>query len=450
MAGEFPVPPRQEGATAADGEVSTAGAERTGGYAWYALGVLFFVYVLNFIDRSVVNILAESIKRDLGLYDWQIGLLGAGLPFAIFYTALGIPIARMADRYNRRNILAVCLAVWSAMTALCGLAGSFAQLLLARIGVAVGEAGGSPPSHSMISDYFAADRRATALGIYALGIPVGTMLGSLFGGWLTETFDWRQAFIIVGLPGLLVALFLRLFLREPDRGYSMQAVAARAEEPPVMAVFAALWQRRSFRYMSLGGALHALVGYGVGPYVPMMFQRIHGMAPGDIGVALFYLGFAGILGTATGGYFADRLGKRDVRWYVWLPALATLASIPFSVTFYVLPDPVTAFWIGAVPGFLGSYYLGPTFALAQGMVGPRMRALTASVLLFILNLISMGLGPLIVGATSDWMNAYTDLGVESIRWAMVGVLVFNLLSAFFYWISSRDLQADLARAKELG
>ena len=432
--------------SAAEGDAS---AQKTTGYAWYALAVLFVVYVFNFIDRSIVNILAESIKKDLELADWHIALLGAGLPFAIFYTALGVPIARLADRQNRRNILAACLAIWSAMTAICGLAGSFMQLLAARIGVAIGEAGGSPPSHSMISDYFAQDRRATALGIYALGIPVGTMLGYLFGGWLTENFSWREAFIIVGLPGLLMALFVRFGLREPVRSYSLKAVEARAKQPPIREVFLALWSRRSFRYMALGGALHALVGYGVGPYVPMMFQRIHAMSPADIGLALFYLGFAGILGTVSGGYFADRLGKRDIRWYVWLPGIATLVSIPFSVTFYVLPDPVLAFWIGAIPGFLGSYYLGPTFALAQGMVGPSMRALTASILLLILNLISMGLGPLVVGLTSDLLLAYTDLGVYSLRWALVGVLVFNLLSTIFYLMAAKDLKADLARAHEL-
>lgn len=424
--------------------------QKTPGYAWYALTVLFVVYVFNFIDRSIVNILAESIKKDLGLADWQIALLGAGLPFAIFYTALGVPIARMADRHNRRNILATCLAIWSAMTALCGMTGTFFQLLAARIGVAIGEAGGSPPSHSMISDYFAQDRRATALGIYALGIPVGTMLGYLFGGWLTTNFSWREAFIIVGLPGLLMALFVRFGIREPERSYSQQAVEARANQPPIGVVFKALWSRRSFRYMALGGALHALVGYGVGPYVPMMFQRIHAMSPADIGVALFYLGFAGILGTVSGGYFADRLGKKDVRWYVWLPGIATLVSVPFSVTFYMLPDPVMAFWIGAIPGFLGSYYLGPTFALAQGMVGPSMRAVTASILLLILNLISMGLGPLIVGATSDLLMAYSDLGVYSIRWALVSVLVFNILSTVFYLLAAKDLKSDLARAHELG
>ena len=424
------------------------GETRASWYSAYALALLFVVYVFNFIDRSILNILAQSIKEDLHLYDWQIGVMG-GLAFAAFYTTLGVPIARLADTHNRRNIVAVCLTVWSAMTAVCGLAQNFWQLLLARIGVAVGEAGGSPPAHSMISDLFASDRRATALGIYALGIPVGTMIGNLAGGWINEAMDWRTAFLIVGLPGVLMALVLRFSVAEPARGFSEQAVQAKAEAPPVSRVISALWSRKSFRYMAIGGGLHALVGYGVGPFLPSLFVRMHGMGTAEIGTALFWLGFAGILGTASGGYVADRLARRDARWYVWLPGVATLISVPFSTTAYVWPEPLVAFWILAVPSFLGSYYLGPTFSLAQGLVGLRMRALAASVLLFILNLIGLGLGPLIVGATSDLLHAYTGLGVESLRWALVGVLVFNVLSTVFYLLAARDLKSDLARSHEL-
>lgn len=417
-------------------------------YPAYALTILFLVYVFNFIDRSILNILAQSVKEDLGLYDWQIGLMG-GIAFALFYTTLGIPIARLADTRNRRNIVAISLAVWSAMTAVCGLAQNFWQLLLARIGVAVGEAGGSPPSHSMISDLFAADRRATALGIYALGIPVGTMLGNLAGGWINEVMDWRTAFMIVGLPGLVMALVVRFTLVEPPRGFSEQVVKAKTDAPPVAFVFKALWSRRSFRYMALGGALHALVGYGVGPFIPALFIRVHGMGTADIGIALFWLGFAGIAGAASGGYVADRLARRDVRWYVWLPGIATLMSVPFSTAAYVWPDPIEAFWIMVVPGFLGNYYLGPTFSLAQGLVGLRMRALSAAILLFILNLIGMGMGPVVVGVTSDLLNAYTTLGAESVRWALVGVLAFNVLSTVCYLMAAADLKRDLARSHEL-
>ena len=416
--------------------------------SYYALGMLFLVYVFNYIDRSILNILNVPIKAELGLADWQIGLM-SGIAFAAFYTVLGVPIARLADTRNRRNIIAVSLAAWSLMTAVCGLAQNFAQLMLARIGVAVGEAGGSPPAHSMISDLFPANRRATALAFYALGIPVGTMLGYLFGGILTDVLNWRQAFMVVGLPGVLLAVLLVLTVREPVRVHDQGAVANTAALPPVSVVFKALWSRKSFRYMALGGALHALVGYGVGAFVPSLFARVHGLSMTDIGLALFYLGFAGVFGTIAGGYFADRLAVRDVRWYVWLPGIATLISVPFSTSVYLLDNPYLAFWINAIPAFLGSYYLGPTFSLAQGMVGLRMRALAASVLLFILNIIGMGLGPVVVGFTSDLLKAFTDLGELSIRWALVSVLLFNVLSTVFYMLAGRDLKSDLARAHEL-
>ena len=410
------------------------------GYRWYALGVLVTVYVFNFIDRSILSILAQSIKEDLQLSDSQLGFMG-GIAFAVFYTVLGVPIARIADRGVRRNVLAVCLAIWSGMTAVCGLAQSFLQLLLARIGVAVGEAGGSPPSHSMISDLFPPHQRATALGIYALGIPIGTMLGNLAGGWINEAFSWREAFFVVGLPGLLMALVVRFTLHEPARGVSEGMKIGQGAPPPIAEVFRYLWTRRSFRFMSLGAALHAFVGYGVGAWIPPMFERSHGWTSAQIGTGLFFLGFAGMLGTFTGGYFADRLGTRDVRWYVWLPALATLVSIPFAVFSYTWHDPTLALVVYSVPYVLGAYYLGPTFSMTQGLVGLRMRALAASILLFVLNIIGMGLGPFAVGVLSDLLNPY--LGQEALRWALVGVLVANVGSTVFYMMAARTLQEDL-------
>ena len=288
------------------------------------------VYIFNFIDRSILGILVEPIKQDLGVSDTMMGFLG-GIAFATFYTVLGIPIARLADRGSRRNVLSVCLALWSAATALCGFAANFFHLLLARIGVAVGEAGGSPPSHSMISDMFPPRRRATALSIYALGIPIGTMLGNLGGGWINEAFDWRTAFMVVGAPGILLALIVRFTLREPPRGAAEGLTLSDGDAPPVAEVFRHLWSRRSFRYMAIGGSLHAFVGYGVGYWIPAMFNRSHGIGTAEMGMVLFYLGFASIIGTLTGGYFGDLLGARDKRWYLWLPGLATLISVPIQL-----------------------------------------------------------------------------------------------------------------------
>jgi MFS family permease len=415
-------------------------------HRWYALAVLFFVYVFNFIDRSILSILAQPIKEDLDLSDSQLGFLG-GLAFALFYTFLGIPIARLADRGVRRNILATCLAIWSVMTAVCGYAQNFVQLLLARVGVAVGEAGGSPPSHSMISDLFPPGQRATALGIYALGIPVGTMIGNLTGGWINQEFDWRTAFMVVGLPGVVMALLVRFTLAEPVRGGAdAQTVPVHGELPAVGKVFGYMWSRRSFRYMSLGAGLHAFVGYGVGAWIPPMMIRSHAWNTAEIGSALFLLGFFGMLGTFSGGWVADRLGVRDVRWYVWLPGLATLISVPFAAFAYLWHQPVVALLVYSVPYVLGAYYLGPTFSLTQGLVGLRMRALAASILLFMLNIIGLGLGPWFVGIASDVLASTTDLGSESLRWALVITLLFNVMSAGCYMLAARSLRGDLANS----
>ena len=415
-------------------------------YRSYALGLLVVVYIFNFIDRSILGILVEPIKRDLGVNDTMMGFLG-GIAFATFYTFLGIPIARLSDKGSRRNVLTVCLALWSGATALCGLAANFFHLLLARIGVAVGEAGASPASHSMISDMFPPERRATALGIYALGIPIGTMLGNLSGGWINEALDWRSAFFLVGLPGVLLAVVVRFTLREPPRG-AAEAIEVKTEEPPpVKEVFQYLWARRSFRLISLGAGLHAFVGYGVGYWIPAMFSRSHGYSTSDMGVALFYLGFASIAGTFLGGYLGDKMAGRDVRWYVWLPGLATIISVPFSCYVYLSDDPFAALWVLAIPYFFGAYYLAPTFSLAQGMVGLRMRALASSIILFIANIIGLGLGPQFTGIASDLLFVSTDLGDDSLRWALVLSLIFNVVSALLYLGAGRTLKADLEASK---
>jgi MFS family permease len=335
------------------------------------------------------------------------------------------------------------------MTAVCGYAQNFLQLLAARIGVAVGEAGGSPPCHSMISDLFPISRRATALGIYALGIPAGGMLGSLLGGWLNEAYDWRTAFIVVGTPGLVLAILVRATLREPVRGAADAGVVSNNYTPPALDVFRFLWARRSFRYMVMGASLHTFVGYGVGYWIPTFLIRSHHMGTALIGQWLFYLGFAGLLGTFLGGLVVDRLIRRDMRWYVWLPGAATLLALPFSVVFYLYPDYRIALLVALIPTMLGSYYLAPLFAMTQAMVGLRMRALAASIILFITNLIGMGLGPQLAGIISDLLNKFTQLGSESLRWALLSLLIANIVATVCYFRSAKYLRADLARPKEL-
>jgi predicted MFS family arabinose efflux permease len=414
-------------------------------YQWYVLALLTIVYVFNFIDRNILAILGQSIKDELLISDTAFGFLG-GIAFAIFYTFMGIPIARLADRKSRKTILAVCLAIWSAMTALSGLAQNFSMLLMARIGVAVGEAGGSPPSHSIISDLFPVSKRATALGIYALGIPIGSAIGFLAGGWINEIFGWRTAFFVIGFPGLLLAILVYITVKEPPRGFSDRAVIKEPtgdDAPPVRDVLKLLWSKRSFRYMSIGGALHAFVGNGVGLYIPMMFQRSHGLGTGEIGTWLFGLGFFGMLGTFGAGYLCDRLGSKDQRWYMWVPGIMTLVHVPFATFTYLYHDPEIALMVYAIAYVLGHGYLAPTFAMTQGLVEPRMRALAASILLFILNIIGLGLGPQVTGILSDVLNNTTNLGVESLRWAMVAVLVFNIVAAALYIKAGKTVVEDM-------
>ncbi len=420
-------------------------------YQWYVVVLLTIVYVFNFIDRNILAILGQSIKEELLISDTAFGFLG-GIAFAIFYTFMGIPIARLADRKSRKTILAVCLAIWSGMTALCGLAQNFTTLLIARIGVAIGEAGGSPPSHSIISDLFPVSKRATALGIYALGIPIGSAVGYLAGGWINEIFGWRMAFFVVGVPGLLLAIFVYLTIKEPPRGFSDSVdgkiADTEAAPPPVLEVLKLLWSKRSFRYMSIGGALHAFVGNGVGLYIPMMFQRSHGLGTGEIGTWLFVLGFFGMIGTFGAGYLCDRLGDKDRRWYMWVPGIMTLLHVPFATFTYLYHDPEIALMVYAVAYVLGHGYLAPTFAMTQSLVELRMRALAASILLFILNIIGLGLGPQITGILSDVIHLTTDLGVDSLRWAMVVVLIFNVISAALYIMAGLTVNKDLIQAAE--
>ena len=419
------------------------GPEFSPAYTRYALGLLLVVYVVNFLDRQVVAILLQSIKRDLDLSDTQLGAF-SGVAFALLYSILGVPIARLADRGVRRSLIAIALFVWSGMTALQGLASSFFWLFAARVGVGIGEAGCSPPAHSMIADLFAPARRATALSIYALGIPVGSAIGLAGGGWLREAFDWRTALVIVGLPGLALALLVRLTLREPTRGW-WEGGRAEAHAPPSLEeVVRVLWARRAFVHMALAGALHAFYGYGAGAFNPAFLERVHALGPLEIGLWLGVIAATtGVAGTFLGGWLTDRLSGRDLRWYAWIPGWGSLLAVPFVLLFYLWDEGREALALAALPAILGGLYLGPTFAMTQALVPPRMRAQAAAVLLLILNLIGMGLGPQFVGVLSDLLAP--RFGVESIRWALLATIVVGALwSALHYFQAAKTLRQDLA------
>ena len=410
----------------------------------YVLGVLVVVYTFNFIDRQILSILLEPIKLDLGLSDTQLGML-TGFAFAAFYATLGIPIARFADRGNRRNLISLALVIWSGMTALSGFAANFWQLLVARIGVGVGEAGCSPPAHAIIADYYPAERRATALGIYSLGIPVGILFGFLAGGWLNELFNWRTAFFVVGIPGILLAIVVRLTITEPPRGMA-EGRTAGDDQPGMLETFRYLWSKPSFRHLAIGGALTAFVGYSFVSWVPSFLIRSHGMTTGEIGTWLgLILGIPGGIGISLGGYLADRFGSRDTRWYMWIVVVALLAGLPFAVGVFVASSATGALLLLVVPVLLGNFYQATSFSQTQGLVGLRMRSVAAAVFLFIVNIIGLGAGPQVVGIASDLLAPH--FGAESLRYALLGVSLINAWAAVHYYISGKHLAADLAAVR---
>ena len=412
----------------------------------YALLLLTVVYAFNFIDRQLLAILQESIKADLGLSDGQLGLL-AGFAFAIFYVTAGIPIARWADRSNRRNIVAGAVFLWSFMTAVSGFAQNYVQLLLARIGVGVGEAGGSPPSHSIISDIFPPEKRASAMGFYSTGVNIGILFGFLLGGWLNEFFGWRVAFIVVGLPGIFVALLVRATLAEPIRGLSENKHTAPEEPSPGLGeTLNILWSRRSFRHMSLAAALNAFCGYSTASWTASFMIRSHSMSTGELGTWLAMIsGVGGAIGVIAGGILADKLALRDKRWYVWVPAAAGAISVPFVAAVYIADTAYMALILSIIPGLLHNVYLGSTIATTHGLVGLRMRALSSAILFLILNIIGLGLGPLVVGMLSDSLQA--SEGAHSLRQAMLYLLPpIMAWSTIHFLLAARSLRADLERA----
>ena len=413
------------------------------GYKRFALAMLTAVYALNFIDRQILVILQEPIKADMGLSDAQLGLL-SGFAFAVVYVTAGIPIAYWADRGNRRNIISLAVGVWSGMTALSGLAQNYGQLLLARVGVGLGEAGGSPPAHSMISDYYRPEQRATALSIYSSGIYVGILLGFLFGGVIAQAFGWRTAFMVVGLPGVLFALVLRFTLREPHRGHWENPATAHAPQPGFKQTVALLRDRPSFWYIALGSAFASYVAYGNGNFLPSFLIRTHGMSIAEVGTVLALVsGVSGALGTFLGGYLSDRYGLKDMRWYLWIPMLGiALAYIPY-LNLLLTDDINSGLALVFFALILNSFYLGPCIALSHALVEPGMRALTSAVLFFVLNMIGLGLGPFITGLVSDVLvPVYGD---QALRYSMIVTTQVYLLALLMFALAARRLPADLAK-----
>ncbi|HTO07600.1 MAG TPA: MFS transporter [Myxococcota bacterium] len=429
-------------ATAARNLETSGPAPYSDRYRRYVLGLLVVVYVFNFIDRQILTILGEDIRKEIGFSDTIFGLL-TGPAFAILYTFVGIPIGFWADTGTRRSIVALALFFWSLMTTLTGFVGNLGQLIVTRIGVGIGEAGGSPPSHSILSDIFPPDRRATALATYSLGIPIGGGLGLLLGGWFAHFFGWRMAFVIVGIPGLVLALLVRFTVREPVRGGSDPTRTANDPPESLVAVMRFLRKLPSFVHMSIGASLHALYGYAAAAFVPVFLIRVHHMERAEVGTWLGTITITvGVLGTFLGGAISDRIAARDPRWYMRVPAVASAIGIPFAFLFYLWPDPRTAILLSIPGSLIGGVYLGPTFAMTQSLVRPNMRALASAILLFIINLIGLGLGPLLVGILSDKLRP--TYGDESVRYALLWVVVIGASWATLqYLLAGRTLARDL-------
>src|SRR6185503_13821565 len=421
-------------------------------YANYVLGALTLCYVLNTMDRSqILAASLQAIKKEFAASDFQMGVL-TGIPFALFYAFMGIPIAALADRSSRRNVLAVAVATWSAMTAVFGLSVNYVMLFAARVGTAIGEAGGSPPSHSLISDYFPKSRRGTAFSIYALAVPIGTSLGAAMGGWGNQHLGWRNTFIVVGLPGLLLALAVRLTVREPPRGMAdglARQRAAATRTPGLVEVLSYLWARKSFRHLSLAAALHSVVWYSSGAFNNAFLQRSHGLTSYEAGQWIAILSLIAGIGTFLGGFACDHLSTRfnDRRWYLWVPGIATLVCVPFQFLAYLSPglNATLVSFVGLM--FMAAVFFGPSFAMTQALATVRMRSVATSLLLFVQTLIGNGLGPSAAGKISDWLKP--SLQNDSLRYALVIIGVVNLWAAVHYALASRTLRQDLADTEVL-
>ena len=418
-------------------------------YRWYVVGVLTAVYASSQVDRQIMAILLEPIKIELGASDTQMGFL-VGLTFAIFYATLGMPIAMLADRTNRRNIITAAISIWSAMTVLCGYAASFFQLALARIGVGIGEAGSTPPSHSIIADLFPAESRGTAMGVFALGVNIGLLIAYLAGGWLSENYGWRMTFVIVGVPGLLIAAILYFTVAEPRRGGAElsspqpETSGHDAEKAPGFRVVAGhMWRVRSIRHLCLGSALAGFIGYGFVLWMPSFLIRSHGLSPTEVGLILALMsGVVGSMGTFTAGKLTDVLSRRDIRWRTWVVAIGKGGYVPFLVAALWVDDLTTALVLYLFPAFFGGFYLAPTFSLIQSLVSVRMRALASSITLFVLNIIGMGFGPQLVGILSDYFAP--EYGQHSLRMALIVLSFLNLWCAYHYFTAGRTLSEDMA------
>ncbi|WP_293482432.1 MFS transporter [Phenylobacterium sp.] len=380
-------------------------------YRTYVLTALLFIFILNFMDRTLLSVVAPQMKPELGISDTGFGLL-TGFGFALLYTIVGVPLAQLAETRHRVWIMTICIALWSLMTAMCGLAaeitigsitiGAFWVLLTCRVGVGIGEAGCTPQANSLIADYYPPRTRSTALGYYAMGVTLGTMLANVIGGPITDALGWRWAFFILGVPGLLVALVFKLTVREPPRGYTDPPGTPRREVVRFMDGLREIASKKSFWSMTTAATIAAFCGYGISSFQSLFINRTFGLTAGEAALMINVpVAIASSLGTLGTGWLAEKIGPRSVSAIAWLPA----AGMAISVPFYVLAFTTQDLWLclaGLVIGGGAKYgYLAAQYTIGQGVVSAQTRALSTAVLMFMLNLLGYGLGPLFIGWLSD-------------------------------------------------
>lgn len=430
------------------------------GYLRYAMTVLLAIYVINHLDRQVVNILAEPIKRDLGLADWELGLM-SGLAFAVLYTLLGIPIARFAERGNRPLIIATAVAVWSGFTLLSSTAQNIVQLVLARIGVGIGEAGCTPPAHSLIVDYAPVEKRSSTLAFYGMGLPLGSLIGMAFGGLVADAYGWRTAFLLAGLPGLLLAVLAALTLKEPRRQLARQGKRFKPASATFGETLRLLATKRSLWFLTSANTIKAFVAMGNAPFIASFFLRSHSEALAEtarnagqlVGVDLQSVGFLGIalglltgvcgaLGFWGGGQLADRFGGGKMRRYMHFSALAALLTVPPAIIILCTPSLGLALGLVGLHAFFNGLHYGPTYSIAFSVVPPHMRATTSALMLFVVNLLALGLGPLTVGLLSDGFGA--SLGsAEGLRYALLVFSAAPLIAVACFMIGAIYVEHDV-------
>ncbi|MCA6120621.1 MFS transporter [Bradyrhizobium sp. WSM 1704] len=415
-------------------------AVRPSARRYYVLGLLTIVYALNFLDRTIFNVLIEPIKKEFALSDTTMGLL-AGFGFVLFYSLLGLPIARMADRLNRRNIVAVAFAFWSAMTYLCGLAISVTTLALARIGVGIGESAGTPASQSMIADLFSKNERPRALGIYAIGTYLGVFLGYFIGGYVNQHYGWRTAFFTAGLPGVALAAILWLTIAEPKRG----AMAETFKAEPIGPTLRFLVSQPSFVIVLIGFCLTTYTNYATAVWIPPFLARIHHLTSAEIGTyAGTFKGLAGMAGTLIGGLVVAQISRRDDRWKLWAPAMMSGLAGPVFALCMLTPSFTIMVATLALTSFMVGFHLGPIFAIAQTVAKPSMRALASAIVLLTATCFGQGIGPLAVGMINDALKgAY---GVDAVRYSLLSAAVTTTAGALLFVWAARWIRSDIARA----